>query len=45
MNSIFETIYYNWSYRVERKLGSGNYGTAYLVYDDKANKNKGEEEW
>lgn len=32
-------------YRVERKLGSGNYGTAYLVYDDKANKNKGEEEW
>ncbi|XP_072024881.1 LOW QUALITY PROTEIN: serine/threonine-protein kinase Nek11-like [Amphiura filiformis] len=32
-------------YRVEKKLGSGNFGTAYLVYDMKANKSKGEEEW
>ncbi|XP_022106640.1 serine/threonine-protein kinase Nek11-like isoform X2 [Acanthaster planci] len=32
-------------YLVEKKLGSGNYGTAYLVHDNKANTNKGEEEW
>ncbi|XP_038069703.1 serine/threonine-protein kinase Nek11-like isoform X2 [Patiria miniata] len=32
-------------YVVEKKLGSGNYGTAYLVHDTKANTSKGEEEW
>ncbi len=32
-------------YLVEKKLGSGNFGTAYLVHDTKANTSKGEEEW
>lgn len=30
-------------YRVEKKLGSGNFGTAFLVFDLKAGKE--EEEW
>ncbi|XP_071490539.1 uncharacterized protein [Diadema antillarum] len=32
-------------YRVEKKLGSGNFGTAFLVFDMKANPSKGEEQW
>ncbi|XP_063951532.1 serine/threonine-protein kinase Nek11-like [Lytechinus pictus] len=32
-------------YRVEKKLGSGNFGTAFLVFDMKANPDKGEEQW
>ncbi|XP_071959604.1 serine/threonine-protein kinase Nek11-like [Antedon mediterranea] len=32
-------------YRVEKKLGSGSFGTAFLVYDMRANKTRGDEEW
>lgn len=32
-------------YRVDKKLGSGNFGTAFLVFDTKANPDKGEEQW